>query len=57
MPSLRNIMTSVKSNPAFTYGSLAGATWFAVYGLTGGFHNSTVPNVNIGYDHYPVYDC
>ena len=36
------------------YGSLAGATWFAVYGLTGGFHNSTVPNVNIGYDHYPV---
>ena len=47
-------MKSVKSNPAFAYGSLAGATLFAVYGLTGGFHNSAVPNVNIGYDHYPV---
>ena len=35
-------------------GCLAGTAWFAVYGLTGGFRNLKSPNVNVGYDHYPV---
>lgn len=54
LPSFRHVVASAKSNPALTYGCLAGTTWFAVYGLTGGFRNSKIPNVNIGYDHYPV---
>ena len=43
-----------KSNPSLTYGALAGSSWFAVYGLTGVFKNTIRPNLNIGYDHYPV---
>lgn len=48
-------MSSIaRTNPVLTYGTLAGSSWFAVYGLTGGFKKTTQPHLNIGYDHYPV---
>ena len=42
------------SNSAIAYGCLASTSLFAVYGLTGGFKNTSSPRLNVGYDHYPV---
>lgn len=51
---IRNFVSSPSTSTAVAGGCLAGTTWFAVYGLTGGFRNLKSPNVNVGYDHYPV---
>ena len=54
LPLVRSFVAAAGKNSALTYGCLAGTSWFAVYGLTGGFHTSKSPNVSVGYDHYPV---
>ncbi len=53
-PLVRSFVAAAGKNSALTYGCLAGTSWFAVYGLTGGFHTSKSPKVSVGYDHYPV---
>ncbi|KAK8821720.1 protein phosphatase 2C [Blastocystis sp. ATCC 50177/Nand II] len=51
--AVKNGFSRFSSNPALSYGCLAGSSWFAVYGLTGGFKNVASPHLKVGFDHYP----